>query len=118
MQSIGAHEQRLAEEGKRLGDQQKAGALSRDDGIVILERMLDAYRPIDTRLHDIRPRPAALKDRQALLVQFVALRQEGIALLIEAERQQDEALAERGKERLNAGNALVAEMLKPFSWHD
>lgn len=118
MQAIGKHEQQMANDGKQMAERQKAGTLAQSEGVAVLERMLGDYRQIDTRLRMIEARPNALKARQTLFIQFVALRQEGLGLLIEAERQQNEGFAEMGKQKLEAGNRLVPEMLKPLKWHE
>ena len=111
---LGARESALSEEMKRIAA--KGTGTTPADVEQMVRQLKTTHDGFAERLTALQPTSPELQTRRQVLLDYVALKQEGSLLLAEGIEKTDARLVEEGKQKLEEGNNLAKELAKPVKW--
>jgi rhomboid protease GluP len=115
-------EARLRDEGNQLiawtqSAAPEAGSEAALDQSAWLETRGDELLQLERSLNALQPLYEGLQARRQILLKIIERQKEGLALLTEASRHNDQALFARSNEKFQQAEALGGELRQPLSWH-
>ena len=114
MEEMGAKELALAEELKRISA--KGVNATPAEVAQVVRSLKSVYNGDAERLAAMQPESEGLKSSRELLLDYIALKQEGNDLLAEGIEKEDMRSIEAGKQKLSEANEIGSELAKPQTW--